>query len=193
MSSLFHDDFGVSSGGMNSAADKSNLAGVVGRNITALLERRKAEEQELAWHEKLADAITRFAGSMKFVLIHLVIYSLWIFINLGWIRGIPKFDPSFVVLAMEASVEAIFLSTFIMITQNRMMALSDRRADLNLQVSLLAEHEITRLIQMMREISHRLGVEEGDDKELDELSRDVPPEQVLESIEAHEKKIFPET
>ncbi|MGN6387859.1 MAG: DUF1003 domain-containing protein [Verrucomicrobiota bacterium] len=178
---------------MNLGQDNSGLARVVDRNITALLERRKAEERELSWPEKLAAAITRFAGSMKFVLIHLVIYGLWVLINLGWLPILPKFDPTFVVLAMEASVEAIFLSTFIMITQNRMMALSDRRADLNLQVSLLAEHEITRLIQMVREISKQVGLPQENDRELDELSQDVPPEQVLESLEEHEKKIFPES
>lgn len=72
------------------------------------------------------------------------VYGFWILANLGWIPGVPKFDPTFVVLAMEASVESLFLSTFILITQNRMMAQADKRADLNLQISLLSEHEVNR-------------------------------------------------
>src|SRR4051812_43158086 len=88
----------------------ANMARVVERNIQAILAHREADEQQLGWQQKLAAAITRFAGSMWFVYLHLLIYGLWITINLGWIPILPRFDPSFVVLAMEASVEAIFLS-----------------------------------------------------------------------------------
>jgi uncharacterized membrane protein len=80
---------------------------------------------------------------MPFVGLHLGVYTAWIVINLGRTPGVPRFDPSFVILAMEAFVEAIFPSTFIPITQNRMQAQADRHADLNLQISLLAEHEVT--------------------------------------------------
>ena len=80
---------------------------------------------------------------MRFVYLHLALFGGWIIVNLGLIPGLRPFDPSFVVLAMVASVEAIFLSTFVLISQNRMAAAADRRADLDLQVSLLAEHEIT--------------------------------------------------
>src|SRR5215217_8540780 len=120
------------------------LSSVLERNIQALTERRKREETDATAQEKIADAITRFTGSMLFVYIHLVIYGFWIVANLGWIPSVPKWDESFVVLAMEASVEAIFLSTFVLISQNRMQAEADKRADLDLQISLLAEHEITK-------------------------------------------------
>ncbi|HEU4453091.1 MAG TPA: DUF1003 domain-containing protein, partial [Longimicrobium sp.] len=118
------------------------LAGVVERNIKALLARRQMEDQEKTFQDRMADRITRFTGSMLFVFIHLTIFGAWIVINLGG-TPLPKFDESFVVLAMVASVEAIFLSTFVLISQNRMQELADKRADLDLQVSLLAEHEIT--------------------------------------------------
>src|SRR3712207_788816 len=88
-----------------------------------------------------------------------------------------------VVLAMEASVEAIFLSTFVLISQNRMSALADKRADLDLQVSLLSEHEITRMLSLVQQIAERLGIEEAQDPELEELARDVHPEKVLDKIE----------
>jgi uncharacterized membrane protein len=165
----------------------SAMTGVVERNIRALLERRERDERSLGWQDRLADAITRFCGSMKFVYLHLLIYGAWISINLGWIPFIPRFDPTFVVLAMEASVEAIFLSTFILITQNRMSMQAAKRADLDLQVSLLAEHEITRLITMVQEIGQRMGIESAKDPELDELSQDVEPEHVLDTMEKHEE------
>ena len=166
------------------------MAAVVERNIQALLERRRAQEQALSWQERLAETVTGFSGSMLFVYLHVLLYGAWIVINLGWIPAIKPFDPSFVMLAMEASVEAIFLSTFILITQNRMMALADRRADLNLQISLLAEHEVTRLIKMVAEIAKRMGVEEANDPELHELSRDVRPEKVLDSLEQSEREFL---
>jgi uncharacterized membrane protein len=88
------------------------------------------------------------------------------------------------VLAMMASVEAIFLSTFVLISQNRMSAAADKRADLDLQISLLAEHEVTKLVTLVSAIADRMGVETQVDTELDEIKRDVAPEAVLDKIEA---------
>jgi uncharacterized membrane protein len=168
------------------------MARVVERNIEALLARRKDEEHGLAWQERFAARITNFTGSMTFVWLHVAVYGMWIAINLGAIPGIPRFDPTFVVLAMEASVEAIFLSTFILITQNRMMAQADKRADLNLQISLLAEHEITRLIDMVAEIGKRMQLPVAHHPELDELRKDVRPEKMLDTLQKHERRFFPE-
>ena len=64
--------------------------------------------------------------------LHLLVFGVWVIANLGWIPAVPAWDRSFVVLAMLASVEAIFLSTFVLITQNRMAAAADQRADLDL-------------------------------------------------------------
>jgi len=97
---------------------------------------------------------------------------------------VPRWDESFVVLAMIASVEAIFLSTFVLISQNRMQAAADKRADLDLQISLLAEHEVTKLAALVSEIGKRLGVETEVDDELREIKRDVAPEAVLDEIDA---------
>jgi uncharacterized membrane protein len=164
-----------------------DLAQVVDRNIKALLEHRREQEGSRSRQERIADAITRFTGSMRFVYIHLVLFGAWILTNLGWIPGIPRFDRSFVVLAMLASVEAIFLSTFVLISQNRMAALADRRADLDLQISLLAEHEVTRLITLVAAMAERMDLEVARNPELAELSQDVAPEKVMEQMEAHER------
>lgn len=165
----------------------SPTARIVERNIQALLDRRKKIEQGRGLQHRAADLITRFAGSLWCVYAHLVLFGLWIVINLGW-TPLPKFDPTFVVLAMFASVEAIFLSTFVLITQNRMQEASEERADLDLQISLLAEHEITRLITLTSAIAERLALKESQDSELPELKRDIRPEQVMEQIEQEEKK-----
>ena len=159
------------------------LSSVLERNIQALKARREREEAEATAQERIADAITRFTGSMLFVYLHLAFFGFWIIANLGWVPGVPKWDESFVVLAMMASVEAIFLSTFVLISQNRMSAAADKRADLDLQISLLAEHEITKLAALVSAIADRVGVEVKGDDELDEIKQDVSPEAVLDEIE----------
>ncbi len=159
------------------------------RNIDALRRWREEEEAQATLEERLAAAITRFTGSMRFVYAHLAVYGFWIVANLGWVPGVEQWDPTFVILAMVASVEAIFLSTFILITQNRMAALADKRADLDLQVSLLAEHEITRLITLVTAMAERMGIDAAQDPELAELAQDVAPEQVLDTMDAHQHRL----
>ena len=153
------------------------------RNIHALQRRRRREEAEARLEQRLADSITRFTGSMPFVYLHLAIFGAWIAVNLVKVPGIPQFDPSFVILAMAASVEAIFLSTFVLISQNRMAAEAEKRAELDLQISLLAEHEVTKLITLTSAIAGRMGIETETDPEIPELARNVAPESVLDEIE----------
>jgi uncharacterized membrane protein len=179
----------LAAAGRTPGASPAGMAQVLKRNIEALIEHRQSQEKKLGWQDVLADRITRFTGSMLFVYLHLLLYGGWILINLGWIPGVAKFDPTFVVLAMIASVEAIFLSTFILISQNRMMAQADRRADLNLQISLLAEHEVTRLIQMNTKLCERLGIDLTHHHDIRELVQDVRPEEVLDTIAEREQRL----
>jgi len=162
--------------------NNSPMAQIVERNIDALLQRRKEEELKKTREEKIADSVTRFTGSMFFVYLHLALFGTWIIWNLGWI-GLKPFDPSFVVLAMFASVEAIFLSTFVLISQNRMNLQADKRAELDLQVSLLAEHEITRLVTLVAAMAKKMNIDAAHDEEINELSKDVHPEKVMDTID----------
>jgi uncharacterized membrane protein len=123
---------------------------------------------------------------MLFVYLHLAVFGFWIVANLGWVPGVPRWDESFVVLAMMASVEAIFLSTFVLISQNRMAAAADKRADLDLQINLLSEHEVTKLVAMVAEISKHLGLHHVAGADVEELKRNVAPEAVLDAIDSSE-------
>lgn len=163
------------------------LASALERNIDALADRRRQEAAGASFQERLAEAITRFAGSMAFVYVHAALVIAWIAVNIG-ATPLRPFDSSFVILATVASVEAIFLSTFILISQNRSAAAADRRADLDLQIGLLAEHEVTRLIQLTTQIARQLGIPEAQNPELKELERSVAPEAVLERIEESEEE-----
>jgi len=148
--------------------------------------RQQAEARNAPLSGRIADRITAFSGSMTFVALHLFVFGSWIAINLGAIPFIPKFDPSFVVLAMAASVEAIFLSTFVLISQNRMAAAADRRAELDLHVNLLAEHELTKLAELVMRIAARLDVPV--EPQLQEIRKDVEPEQVLDELDAQKPR-----
>jgi uncharacterized membrane protein len=159
--------------------DMSELDDTLAGNIARLTERQRAEARRARWPDRVAAGITAFTGSMPFVGLHLLLFGGWI----GWnLWGSPKFDASFVVLAMIASVEAIFLSTFVLISQNRMAAQAQARADLDLHINLLAEHEVSRLAALVGRIAERVGVERP--PELDEIERDVQPEKVLDTLDA---------
>jgi len=163
------------------------LSPTLTRNIEAIVERRRATAAAASVEEKAAGAISKFAGSMMFVYIHLVLFGGWILINVGVAPVLPAWDTSLVILAMMASVEAIFLSTFVLINQNRMAAEDDARSDLDLQINLLNEHETTRLIAMVDAIAQHLGVEIMHPSEVKEMKRDVAPEAVLDRLESDAK------
>jgi uncharacterized membrane protein len=156
---------------------------VLERNIQIIMQRRRQETESAGLQERIARAITQFAGSMGFIYLHAIVYGIWITANLATLPGIPRFDPTLVFLATEASVEAIFLSTFVLITQNRMSAAADRRADLDVQIGLLTEHEMTRLLALNSAIARQLGVKTEVDPELEELKRDIAPEAVMDKLE----------
>jgi uncharacterized membrane protein len=111
-----------------------------------------------------------------------------IVVNLPWFV-LPRFATTYVVLAMVASVEAIFLSTFILITQNRITAEADKRADLDLHISLLAAHEISRLIRLVTEIARQMGIHTAEDPELAELAQDGAPKNILNTMEVPRQQV----
>jgi uncharacterized membrane protein len=162
---------------------RAGLSLALERNIHALVERQRSERSEATIQEKVADGITTFAGSMAFVYLHLSVFGFWIIANLRWIPGVPTWDESFVVLGMVASVEAIFLSTFVLISQNRFAADADKRAELDLQISLLTEHEITKIVGLLNHMLAGSAIEPEEKAELEEAASDIAPERVLDKIE----------
>jgi uncharacterized membrane protein len=115
-----------------------NLADVVERNICTLIDMRQEFERSKSLQDRAADALTALSGSMLFVYFHALWFAVWIGVNLGWL-GIKRFDPfPFGLLTMIVSLEAIFLSTFVLVSQNRMSVVADKRADLDLQINLLS-------------------------------------------------------
>jgi len=171
------------------AKPRSPLAEVIERNILKLTNLRRQADRKRGLQGKIADIITDFSGSMAFVYLHVAWFGFWILANAGWF-GLKPFDPfPYGLLTLVVSLEAIFLSAFVLISQNRLSEESDQRADLDLQIGLLTEHELTRVLRMLDEVRDHLGIE-TQDEELQELEEEVYLEDVLAEIEEAQKRLL---
>jgi len=161
--------------------------------IRTIVHMRMKAARERTPEQRLADAVTSFSGRMAFVYIHIVWFSIWILLNSGLFNFQP-FDPfPYGLLTMIVSLEAIFLATFVLISQNRMGELSEQRADLDLHIDLLTEYELTRVLQMLDAIQDKLGIRNEADPELADLEMETQPEQVLAEIERLQKRVLKST
>jgi uncharacterized membrane protein len=152
------------------------------RNVETILELEEAAKSSRSTGDRFAAMIARFCGSMRFVWLHVVWFGLWIAANT--IPGLPRFDPfPFTFLTLCVSLEAIFLSTFILISQNHETRLSERRNHLDLQVNLLAEQENTKMLSMLKRIAEKLGVQTDDDRTIHVLEQATRPGKLVEQIE----------
>jgi uncharacterized membrane protein len=134
-------------------------------------------------HDRIADTITSLSGRMGFAYVHIVWFGLWILLNTGRV-GVRAFDPfPYGLLTMIVSLEAIFLSTVVLISQNRLSGEIERRADLDLHIGLLTEHEVTRVLQMLDAIQRKMGIDDDESSELADLEMETKPEDVLAEIE----------
>ncbi|MBK9093809.1 MAG: DUF1003 domain-containing protein [Anaerolineae bacterium] len=165
------------------AGDNPALSKVIERNIRTIIALRLKAASERSLQDRIADAITSFSGHMVFVYVHLVWFSVWILLNTGRV-GVRPFDPfPYGLLTMVVSLEAIFLATFVLISQNRLSQEAERRADLDLHIGLLTEHELTRVLQMLDAIQDKMGIANHVDSELADLEMETKPEDVLAEIE----------
>lgn len=171
------------------AMDNPGLANVLERNIRTITRLRLQAARERGAQAKIADTITAFAGSMVFVYVHVVWFATWVILNAGAF-GLKPFDPfPYGFLTMAVSLEAIFLATIVLISQNRLSQLSERRADLGLQIGLLTEHELTVALHLLDAIQDKLGIDNDDNRELSDLEMETKPEDVLAEIERVERRL----
>ena len=121
--------------------------------------------------------------------VHIVWFGAWILLNTGLV-GVRPFDPfPYGLLTMIVSLEANFLSTLVLISQNRLSAETEHRADLALQMGLLTEHELTRVLQMFDAIHDKLSIENDKDSEHADLEMETRPEDVLVEIERLQRQV----
>lgn len=155
---------------------------IVERNIAALVQRKEEEIKKRSFQERIIDSVTAFMSSMASVLIHAVIYGCWTAWNLNWFN-LKAFDPDFVMMGTFAAVEAIFLTTFVLIGQKRLKSQADKWSEFDLQMNLLTEHEVTRIMNLVIAMAKKMDIKEANDEEIDELSKDISPEKVLDTME----------
>jgi uncharacterized membrane protein len=162
----------------------STLDDLTKRNIETITQMEEAAEHSKTTADRVADQITRFAGSMQFVYLHLAWFAAWTLFNTAPI--IPdawRIDPfPFTFLTFVVSLEAIFLSTFILITQNHEERLMEKRNLLDLQINLLSEQENSKMLLMLQSIQRRLGIN-ADDPEVEVLEESTRPDALLDQIE----------
>ena len=162
--------------------DNPALSKVIERNIRTIIHLRTKAARERGLQSRIADAITSFSGRKIFAYLHIVWFGLWILLNSGRF-GVRAFDPfPYGLLTMVVSLEAIFLSTFVLISQNRLGEETERRADLDLHIGLLTEHELTRVLQMLDAIQDKLGIVDHENSDLADLEMETKPEDVLAEI-----------
>ena len=151
------------------------------KNVAAICAMERAALEERTTGERVGDLIARVAGKIGFVWVHILWFGLWIVVNAGLFPGIRPFDPyPYQFLTFVVSLEAIFLSLFIMMSQNRATRQADARAHLDLQINLLAEQESTRTLQLLERLCSHFHVVTAPDKS--HLSEPVEPEQLVREL-----------
>lgn len=151
------------------------------RNVEIVAELEQSALSKRSTGDRIIDRVTAFCGSVIFVWFHIIWFGVWIVLNT--VSGLPQFDPfPFGLLTMVVSLEAIMLSTFILITQNRQAQMAERRNHLDLQINLLSEQENTKMLTLIHAMAHKMGID-CEDPELHALEDRVPVSKVVEQIQ----------
>lgn len=149
-------------------------------NIQKIAEIEESQRANRTIGEKIAEVIAAFCGSMTFVYVHVIWFGGWIVLNT--ISKSTQFDPfPFTFLTLVVSLEAIFLSTFILISQNHETRLTERRNHLDLQINMLAEKESTKTLELLHLIAKKVGVE-SDDENTKALLEPLEPGELVDQI-----------
>lgn len=153
------------------------------QNVSAIVKLDEAARRHRSLADRLASAVAGFCGSMIFLWTHVGWFSAWVIVNT--VPAWQHFDPyPFTFLTFVVSLEAIFLSTFILISQNQETRLTERRNHLDLQINLLAEQENTKILNMLTSIAKTVGADVTGDPEAEVLEQATRPENLVEQIEA---------
>ena len=157
----------------------------VAENIEKVIRVENETSRPRSRGDAITDAIGGFVGTISFVVAQLLAFGAWIVVNSGKIPQLPAFDPfPYALLSSVTSLEAVLLAAFVLMKQNRMVMVADRRDHLDLQVNLLTEQRATQIIQMLDRLSTRLGVDQGNDEVSRELGRHVALEHLVEELQS---------
>ena len=167
---------------MSQTPTRAAAGKIIRRNVERIRSMERWSKRNRTWADRVAELVARFCGHMGFVWVHAALFAAWI----GWntVPSLPRFDPyPFTFLTLCVSLEAIFLSSFILIAQNYEMRLTERRTQLDLQINLLAEQENTKILVLLQAMARKMGALEEDDPEIAALAEAVRPETISQEIE----------
>lgn len=143
----------------------------------------RANQKRTAW-ERAADYFASIFGSITFLVLNVIWFSVWILVNTGHFFGLRTFDPfPFGFLTMVVSLEAIVLSIIVLISQNRNSRVDDLREEVHLQVNVVAEQEITKIIKLLSVLLEKNGVDISQDKELARMLRPLQAQDLEKDLE----------
>jgi uncharacterized membrane protein len=173
------------------ALSPSTQQSVIDRNIETISRIEASAQSASKPSHRIADFIASFCGSVWFIWVHLVWFGLWFVVNAGsFMPRSFRFDPQpFPNLTLLVSLEAIFLSTFILISQNRQQANGDRRNHLDLQINLLAEQEASLMLGLLREIAERLDIKVNA-ADFDALGESTDPMMVIKELDRTDREPY---
>ena len=133
--------------------------------------------------ERLGDMVVNRSGRMWSIFFHAIWFAFWILLNSAKRWRPYTFDPfPYPLLTLVVSLESIFLSLFILISQNRSSRTADERAHLDLQINLLAEHESTKALQLLRALCEHHGLQCANDTEIDQLVSMTKPAEIVREL-----------
>lgn len=136
-----------------------------------------------SFFERFADSLTSFFGTSEFLFFHVLVFLFWVIYNGGIIEGIVPLDPyPFNFLTTVVSLEAIFLSIVVLMSQNRAARIADVRDEVDFQINVQSEREITKILEMLASIEKRLHVAQKADPELLEMLRKVDVDELEERV-----------
>ena len=162
--------------------NQENIDKLIDRNLQAVLHTERSVQSESTRGQRIAAYVAAFCGTMTFVWIHVVIITLWISYNTSpWVSVHP--DPlPFNFLNFALSIEAVFLSAFILISQNQEARISKQRSHLDLQINLLTEQGNTQMLKMLRSIADKVGAEFEEHPDMQLMEQATQPERLLDQI-----------
>src|SRR5436190_15603069 len=144
----------------NDKAVNRDRSSALEENVQAIKRWERAILRARSKAEQVSDWIACTAGSGPVLVLHVLWFGAWVTANAGAIRGIRPFDPfPFPFLTMAVSLEAIFLALFVLASQNRLARQADKRSHLDLQIDLLAEREMTAMLQLLQDIARHFDVQ----------------------------------
>jgi uncharacterized membrane protein len=153
-------------------------------NIRAISDLEHSALARRSTGERWADRVASTAGKVWFTVGHFFWFSGWILLNIGVVSGVTPFDPyPFPLLTLATSLEAIFLSLFILTSQNRATAQAEQRSQLDLQINLLAESESTVTLKMLRALCEHHGLKIAHDAEVELLAQRTEPKTLVRDLQ----------